>query len=401
MLIHSRKVLLICLLAVSATLFAQNKTSLKIGLVFPFKAEETGLLLDEFSTKEHHKISAGSKYLEESLGLIDFYQAALMAAEMQAGEDDIQIRLYDNYGLDSVNREIIASGELSDLNCIITPPASSQVKMLSDYCLQKNIPCLIPFTPSKTLIRQNPLACKFAPLIDAHIETLFRLAADSFKGYELVIIREAGDKNGFAADYLSALIDSHNRSFPRAAISKVILEPKGNLSVLLNSRLNSSARKLVFIASFQDPFIQACLRTLSQNQKADKYTLMGLPGWLDSEILRLDYLEQLNYHFTSAFYADTNLAEVEEFRVAFQERSGHLPGMQAYMGYDLMSYTLKGLRPNILAAPHQVKRPQTKGLGFDFDLQPYFENGQQQPSFYTNPNLRVFRLRNYEIVQVR
>ena len=392
---------MICLLVISEGLLAQSKSVLKIGLVFPFKAQETGLLLDEYSTKEHHKISAGSKYLEESLGLIDFYQAAVMAAEMQAAEDDIQIRLFDNYGLDSVCREIIASDELSDLDCIITPPASSQVKILSDYCLQKNIPCLIPFTPSKTLIKQNPLAYKFAPLIDAHIETLFRLAADSFSKYEFVIIREAGDKNGFAADYLSALIDSHNRSFPRAAISKVMLEPKGNLSVLLNTRLNSSSGKLVFIASFQDPFIQACLRTLSQDQKSDKYTLMGLPGWLDSEILRLDYLDQLNYHFSSAFYADTNSMDVKEFRAAFLERSGHLPGMQAYLGYDIISYALKGLKSNALVAPQTVKRPHSEGLGFQFDMQPFLEKAQQQPSFYTNPNLRVFRLRNYEIELVR
>lgn len=95
------------------------------------------------------------------------------------------------------------------------------------------------------------------------------------------------------------------------------------------------------IASERDPFINTTARALSVlTMKHENLVLYGTSKVRNSSGMSIDYLYNLNTHYTSAYFIDYENAATKDFILAYRALFKNEPGSFAFQGYDTMHYFL-------------------------------------------------------------
>lgn len=377
----------------------QAKKRYTVSMLLPFNAMSTAERIDAF----HHARETGAKtqlISEEAKTALDFYDGVLQALdEIKDSTVEIDLHVFDTWNNDSVTRELLKNKTVMYSNIIIGPATNASAKAVADFCKQRKIVNIQPFSPSKSLTTDNPYHIKIAPTIDAHIDNIVRSLADSFMRENIIIYCTSQESSLAAAKRLDSIIKNFDGSGKSRFTSTLFnySNPviKGEKKSLVDL-LSNTKRNVVVVCVFDESNAQVVVKQLA-GRKAG-VVLYGMPTWLSSEILRLDYLNDLSARFTEQFVFDTTNERALNFYKSYIQTHTTPPGRYVWLGYDVTTWLLKSLAAGN-DFPLNLSGTFFSGVGHKFQFRAVNtytpESDKPKLQYYENTYLHLLRMENY------
>lgn len=270
---------------------------IKIALLLPF-----GL-----------KDNAVQKTLQNRM--VEYYEGFLLAlAEMKKEGISVNLQVYD-IGLDTKEiSNILKKSEMKDIHLLIGGLTDDQVKMLSRYAKEKNLPYVIPI--SKTT---EPFTNPNVFQVNTPQSNLYSNAIQAFcnrygKENIIMVSTEPGPAN--QKDFVNLLKqDLQDRRIPYRSVSlgdNFFNEMKLMLSNYQMNVVVPSDDSAETLSKMVTP-----LKTLVENQSDLSLALFGYPEW---QVYSSKYSEdffRINTTFFTLFYSDPTSQEVKTFYSTF------------------------------------------------------------------------------------
>ena len=173
----------------------------------------------------------------------------------------------------------------------------------------------------------------------------------------------------------------------------VNLTGKGLSAATKNFVKGNKENILVSMAS-GDMYVGNMIRSLNEFKENYKITLFGLPGWLDYDIIDLEFLEFQNTHFFSSSFANFENSSVREFVKNFQKNYKIDPNRQAYFGFDIGLYFLTALKDYGPTFYKCIDEIEVNTLTTKFEFEFTFTEG------FKNKGLYIYRMKDFQLLEV-
>lgn len=257
---------------------------------------------------------------------LEMYSGALLAVK-DFGESGGKVKLTV---LDETDAETpLSAGILEENHLVVGPVNMDDILVGTENC---------PW--DRYLI--SPLEPKAAALVDScrivqipvhwkcQVDNLVSwLRKDAERDDQLVIIKDSDEKGiGEQTEYLLSQLAGLGKRFQTVSSPNEIQVSKSGITRCV-------------IASERDPFINTTARGLSVlTAKHENLILYGTSKVRNSSGMSIDYLYNLNTHYTAAYFIDYENAETKDFVLAYRALFKNEPGSFAFQGYDTMHYFL-------------------------------------------------------------
>lgn len=405
MFLHSymKKLFHLLLLCGSVKLAAAQTDSLPVyhvGLMLPFQTQASLKDIEDFFSAPDYFTASHISIDNFSVEALDFYRGTLQALQQSTDSLHINLHVYDCWNSDSVTWEWLKNPELKKLDVIIGPSATSNARLVAEFCNKNKIINLQPFTPSKSLTNNNPYHVKLAPTIDAHIDNLFLSVLDSFTTANVIIYAPDNDLGASSAQRLDSLFKDYNATATtKFNVVNATAKKLAAVKKSLGSYIKNGADNLLFITAFEGSFVNGTLRNLIDEVKEANIIVYGMPTWPSSEIIRLDYLNTFHTRISEPFYADTAKERTNRFISEYTTQSGRYPSEMAFMGFDVTQYLLYMLASYGKDFPTMGIGERYIGTGYKFDVVKE-TSSTTQTNYFENRHVNVFKIEDYRLQKI-
>lgn len=371
-----------------------------VGVMLPFQTQSTlNDISDFFNAPDFFTASRISlnNYSEEAL---DFYQGMLLALNTQHDSIHINLHVYDCWNNDSVTEAWLKKPELKQLDVLVGPSSTANARIAAEFCLKNKILNIQPFTPSKSLTLNNPYHIKLAPTIDAHVDNIFASVLDSFEAANVLIYAPDNEIGTATATRFDSLFKEYNKTATQKfSVSNLNFKKISAEKKKLSDYLKQTKCNVVIITAFEGSFVNNTLRLLTDNKGGEEIVIYGMPTWLNSEVMRLDYLNNFNTCVTEGFYADTTRQTTVAFATQYKERYHKEPTPMSYSGYDATNYLIYMLSSYGKEFPEKTMGERYIGAGYKYDVVKQL-NAAGNIDYYENRHVNVFRIENYRLKKI-
>jgi len=371
-----------------------------ISLILPFRAESTSAKLENLINPKEANAWRNFQLSEDVIMALDFYQGARLAFK---SNDSISFHLqvFDTHANDSTLQEILKDKTLEKSDVIIGSVSTTEARLVAEYCKRKKIINLQPFSPSKSLTSNNPYHIKLAPTIDAHLDVMYNSIMDSFRNDNIIIYSGSKERDSTAAIHLDTMLRNAKGIYKNISYAMVKSNaPKGKD---LLSLLSDTKRNAIVICSYDETTIQALTKSLANSNKRN--VVYGFPTWLNSEIIRLDYLNALSLRITNWYATDSTSTQYNSFVTLYTEKFSTKPTEYSSLGFDVMDYAQSMLINNGKRFLNKDGNPAYYGTGHSFRLR---EVVQYSPNlklpmtqYFENEDCHLFYIDNYALRKER
>ncbi|MBX2904078.1 MAG: amino acid ABC transporter substrate-binding protein [Chitinophagales bacterium] len=380
--------------------------TLIVAVLLPFKAESSKAILDAVAEMKENRHRA-KLLTDEAKTALEFYDGAMLALKKIQNSEHQQLKMelhfFDTWGNDSVINELLKEKAIKNANVIIGPATHEGAKKIAEFCKQNSIVNVQPFSPSKSITTSNPYHVKLAPTLEAHIDNMVRSLADSFMQENIVIYTTSNKSDLQAAQRLDSIL----RNFDGAGKTRFNITFFNTATAIKSEKksvvdvLHPTKKNIVVACAFEEPNAQMVIRQLAAAKP--QVIVYGMPTWLNSEVLRLDYLNKLNARFTEQFVEDTlDNKKAMEFINLYREINFSFPPKYAWLGYDVINWLYNAAEEND-RFPANIQGSFYSGAGYKFQ----FRIAERTPKttekrgidYYENTFLHLLRIQNYTLLK--
>ncbi len=327
---------------------------IKIALLLPFGLKE-----------------GTSGYNAQNNRFVEYYEGFLMALEQtkKAGIS-VDLQVYD-IGNDISNlSDILKKNTMQDVNLLVGGLNDKQIKMISAFSKDKNIPYVIPFTSKSDEPLNNPHVFQ----INTPQSYLYSKASTAFckQFKDSHVIFFLSDPNNEKMEFVKTLQSDLNQE--KSSYSSISYSDRFYQDIYAQMKpgvLN------VIIPSDDTPEtltkMSAPLKVLSETHPELKITVFGYPGWQSYGGEYMDNYFKLKASFYSVFYLDQTSPEVKNFYYNFNKWYSRdliitYPKF-GILGYDTGMFFIKGLHEYGTVFESNVNKVKTKGIQTDFKFE--------------------------------
>ena len=331
---HPLRLFVYCLL-LSTELLAQPKVI--IGVLLPLETNTSSKIFnDKLQNIESH--SHKTYQINEQVNASFSFLEGLMRSKVETDSNSRwEIKVFDTGLGDSLLPDIWqhSKKELAACRLIIGPVSNYGARLAAEFCKENKIYNIQPFSPSRSIGTDNPYLIKLNPGIDAIVENTFYSILDSFRQAQVILYAPAKGVEGAAAMYLDSLIKNDPKAQKTGISSKLCLiggEKKGNIIDILATAKNP----VVVSTSLNLSWVQGILKPLA----GKSVPLYGMPNWLQSEIIRLDYLNDCSTRIPDFFDIDSTNSSIYDFTAQYLLDNGVPPDRSAWLGKDVGDFCI-------------------------------------------------------------
>lgn len=302
----------------------------RIGVILPFQASDT-------ATGNANRMAAWST---------DFYMGFKAAFEEPLpGKARFEINVYDTWGNDKKLEEIISAKKLEGLDVLVGPFKVSSATILAKWAKERPTILISPYTGNNRVGIGNPNYLQLTPGLDRHMCRLFDLAQSKSEPDSKVVFLY-GDTTTESSKKL--LWDSLINTSPTAIKSRSIaltfkLSELDMSSFSLDSLIPGPSGVTIMLPYWEESVVQAVLRKLVAEKGERKIMLLGLPQWLDFQLIPGAHWEALNTHISSADHYESTDPQLQSLARKFRDRYAQLLNREAVWGYRCGVWTRERL----------------------------------------------------------
>lgn len=329
-------------------------------------------------------------YENKSFTYIQFYEGLKLALDsMKKTGLNVNLYVYDLDDSEQKFNKIINNPTLEKMHLIIGPFEEKYLDELSAFSYKHQIPIVNCFLSGEINLKEiNPYFFNPITSIKLQIKSLADYFAKNKKDENLIIAYQTGGVEERAALMLDSALREKNYNHQVV----VNLTEKG-LGAATRNFVRGNNNILVSLVS-GDMYVGNMIRSLNEFKEKYKITLFGLPGWLDYDIIDLEFLEFQNTHFFSSSFVNFENKKVCEFVKNFQRIYKVDPNKQAYFGFDIGMYFLTALKdygPTFYKCIDEIK-VNTLATKFDFEFT--FTEG------FKNRGLYIYKMKDFQLLEV-
>lgn len=370
-----------------------RQPSFEIAVLLPFSIDEK--FIDSFDF-ERRSIAYRPRIA------VEMYEGMLLALQdLDTLGIDLTLHVYDTKNKMSEIEFLVALQEMANVDMILGPLFPDNFRRVARTARKKNIWIVAPYVCYSCMDTTYNRYLHFTPTLWAHHRAMAGFLAKQDSTDQILIIHSASDADRHHARNLLGHLEEYS---PFTELPPgVLLEAKAN-GVYDSTYLSKDAPNWVVVTSFNEVFINNTLRLLGNQVKRYPIHLMGMPTWLDNyESLRLDYLNDLDYHFTEGIVMDTGSVFYKHVDSTYRAQYGYRPSENTLRGYELlythvMMLMQEQLPPNLFDPA--VQQRISHGIQYIGQTQQQDRPGPDEIEMFVNGKVHIFRYKDWRIERV-
>lgn len=372
-----------------------KKKHYKIAVILPFEEDSVRQAWNLASKKNFEEFESAA----HSELAISFTEGMLMALKDMSLKSKFELVLFDDENSPSKIPSILAKIKKDSFDVIIGPALKTNLLSVSKFAQEHKLIHLSPFSPSRSVGLGNSNYYMLEPSLNQHIMSMVSYSLDSIDEANIKFLYHGRSSGDEYAQNISSFIDALNDSLDiDARVNYANIELGSDNFIedfTLSKYLEDEGHNVIIVNSFNENFIHHFLRQVNKARKKYTLTVFGMPGWENSETVRLDYLNSNNIHFTESFWFDQNEEEALAFENIYKDKYQGRPSEYVYLGYDVATLFFPlidsvGLKfnNNLL---HTDFKPKVRTYHFTKAL-----NNQGDIEWIENTSLRIYKIEDFE-----
>lgn len=352
-----------------------------IAVLLPFKANS------------YVNASSPDSIENKSLRAIEYFEGIIIALD-QLGKigANFNVYVYDTENSESVTQGLKGQMDSFGPDLIIGPIYNKPLRIIAEYAKDRGIPLINPLSPSKSITKDNRFFIYSNPPIESHVSAMYEYLNNTNPYTNVKVLCRATGREMDLANTFTTLASGSGMNASTISVSG---------EVDLESYMSAVSENVFVITSFNEVFVNESLRRLNILAQQYQITVYGMPNWLKFETLNLEYLENLNYHYTSDFYvdefSDTHSGFLSFYKARFQTK----PSEYAYKGFDMMLYFGKQLIYDGTEFRSNIQNSTQTGIYNNFEFKMgSAEQFSGSQDFYENNHVHVLRMMDYTLMKV-
>ena len=291
-----------------------NKKVIKVAMLLPFSLD--GVKKDPTIDK-----------------FVDFYRGALVAlAKLKDEGISVDVHTYDvAKTAAAVNKILETETSLANVDLIIGPAYSGQIKPVADFAKAHKIYVVIPFTQKVEGIETNPYLFQFNPALRTQFSQASALFSKQFKNNTIIIAQLAesspSDEGVLFAEALTAKLKQQKIQYQTTTLQG------GNLHAI-KPWLNENKPAVVVLANANGEKVAPYLSAFAGlNTESKHVALYGFTGWEpESNVYPNLYFSSLFYTRNGDNLSDFDSQYIKWFHIA--------PNTGDAIRFDLLGFDL-------------------------------------------------------------
>lgn len=301
----------------------------RVAVILPF-------LLDSYAPSEQGR-------------MIEYYQGFLMAVEkLKNAGYSFEINTYDSGHKGSSLNNLLATGNLNDMDLIIGAMYPEHNKELAKFAQKHDIPLVIPFTNKDNELFRNPMTYFINAPQSYIIPEVSEQFVNKFPNANVVFVEDTikSNKREFIAE-LTDKLDINGLSHTTIPMSS-ITTPETTL-ITLKELLKDDMENIIIPTSSDAQTLNNLLPSLVQAKYIDTldiadYKLFGYPEWQIHAKDTKEQLYEVDTYFYTTFYSHYSMPEVSKFQNDYIRRYNcaiqNIYPKYGMLGYDTGYYML-------------------------------------------------------------
>ncbi len=347
--------------------------------------------------------TSSAKLNSTSLRYVHFYAGMKMAID-EFEKDSGKKILVDVYDCESITEatEVLNKYDNKPPHLIIGPQKVEALKYVADWAKMHETTVLSPWVSSSSISEANPYYVQTKAGLSAHYQNINEHARSRYPAENIYLISKGED-------------ESKSKNFNDSTKRKNITEKVIKESDLANgvdpiiTPLLKEEGPTVFIlplASNKDEnYIYHFLRRAASEKTNKEIIVYGTYKWLEMRSEIIDYLNVYKIRLSISNYFDQDNYSIKSFKKKYFEKYREFPSQDVLEGYDVMKYSIKGLRA--LGPDFHMRNSVVEAnyLETSFDIQPVRKSKTAKDSdpidYFENNYIKMVELRNnrYRIVE--
>lgn len=326
---------------------------------------------------------------------LDFYNGVMLAIDsLNAEKQPVEVIFYDSKSVKGNPINAIQDSALADVSLIIASFNNrNEIKPLSDFALEHEIPLISATYPNDAGLTENPYFILINPTLRTHLEGLYNYLQRVYPTSTMTMFRRKGAvedmiQNGFAD------IAKSSKSVP-LKIKTIELTDSFTTSQVI-AYLDSIRQNIVICGSLNESFGTNLVKSLSESKKYRSIAI-GMPTWdaLRGVDRNVEILYTTPYHFIRTDKLGLDITNT--YRNKFSGR----PSDMVFKGFEAMYRFTKLLIKHEGALMKNLSDKSLK-LFNDFDIQPVkpYSNNSNAVDYLENKKLYYIRKMDGQIRSV-
>jgi ABC-type branched-subunit amino acid transport system substrate-binding protein len=299
----------------------------------------------------------------------------------------VDLQVYDTgMGAEKVS-DILKKQEMQDVHLLIGGLSDEQIKLISHFSHEKNIPYVIPYTSKSDEPYNNPNIFQ----INTPQSYLYSKASMAFinkyKNSNIILLLDPADKSTQWEFITTLKSDLEEKKIPFKEVAFEELSTNdflSNLSLISeNVIVPSNDYSPETLSNLTNP-----LKLIASANPEYSIAIFGYPKWQIHSAKYSEDFFQLNASFYAVFYANPTSPEIKSFYNYFYKWYSRILGNNfpkfGILGYDTSMYFIQAIDQFGMSFDKHINELQYKGIQMDF----YFERVNNWGGFI-NTNLFI------------
>ncbi|MDR3340370.1 MAG: LysM peptidoglycan-binding domain-containing protein [Candidatus Symbiothrix sp.] len=307
--------------------------------------------------------------------MIEYYEGFLLALrDIKQKGISVDLLTYDaGIGAAALSK-VLKKDELQDINLLIGGRYDDQIKLMSRFSKEKNIPYIIPFTSRSDEAYNNPNVYQ----VNTPQPNLYSKASLAFiNKYQNsnIILASVTTSASSSTEFIKVLKDDLNDK----KITYTTIGLDTDFYNKLNAQLSSEKRNVIIPTDDSAETLSQLttfLKLAADSHPDFRFALFGYPNW-QVHLARFsdssDDFFRLNTSFYTLFYTNPTAPEVKSFYNTFYKWYGkNLTNMfpkYGILGYDTGMYFIQLVNSYGTQFHNHLHELKYKGIQIDFNFQ--------------------------------
>ncbi len=347
------------------------KSTINIALALPFQMD---------------KVTENSKIDGNTDKFLEFYQGMLLAVDSLKKQGlSFNLYVYDSGKSEMEIKTMLLNPELKNMDILIGPAYTVQIKPMSDFALLNNVKLIIPFSSKSEETKSNPNIFQ----INTPQALMNKLIADQFISHfaykNIILLRfktAAYDDKAAFADELEVALKAANVKY-----TTVWYDTMENI----RKELSDMKENVIVTLTTNQVALSQALPVLNMLGDKKSISLFGFPEWQTYQSISKE-LFRLNTYIPSSFfvdYKDQNVKNyLKKYRYFYNAEPANIVPQYGLLGYDIVMYFSEAISKYGHDFEKELDQFNPKLLQMDFKFKQINQSGGYYNSnvYLTNHN---------------
>ncbi|MDP4226204.1 MAG: LysM peptidoglycan-binding domain-containing protein [Bacteroidota bacterium] len=323
-----------------------------VALMLPLFLKNNGQnYVAEKGTKEEEEEEISKGIYSKSINFLEFYEGALLAIDsIKRMGLSVNLYVYDTQKDSNRVKEIVKEKFFRNMNLIIGPFYSEQVRVAAAFGKKYNIPVVSPLSiKDESILYTNPYLFQVHPSKNLEMIKVGNFLSQS--AHKNIIFLYGNDPTDL--ERVKTLKNSILRNRKNKGEEKPVIKELKFSSIVrgsLSPYLLKNDENIVVVPSVKEALVSDVVSHLNQISKTYKIKCFGLSTWRRFRNIDQESYANIDLHYYTPFYIDYQKEVTKKFIRKFRETYKTEPYKvtsegynYGFLGYDIAYYFLSAL----------------------------------------------------------